>query len=138
MEFSETVRNGVKEFISGPISPFTWVNGLTITLKERVNIRGPMEGFIKENGEKINCTAKVFIAGQMGGSMMESTKMTRNTDSGHINGQMENPMKDNGLTENSTERQSSQTLKAEVKWEYGKTESALSGLTPKALLNLIK
>ena len=128
MACSKTERNGGKEPTNGLMNLFTSEIGSTTILKEMVSIDGPMAEFTKVNGKKISSTVVVSTLGLMEESMRATTKMTRNTVLALTLGLTANPTKVSGLMESNMEKLDSQTLKAGVKWAFGKTERGLNGL----------
>jgi len=89
-----------------------------------------MAEFIKVNGKRTNSTEKESTLGRMEGNTMVIMKTTKSMGSELILGLTVNLTRANGQTANSTVKPDSQTLKAGVKWAFGRTARESSGLMP--------
>ena len=130
-ECFKMVRKKVKVHLNGQTNRHTLGNGWLATLKAKDSISGQMAEYTQDNGKITNSTVKASILGPMVGNMLANTLMIKNKDLGPTPGQTAKPMKEIGLTANSTAKPSSPTPKAKAKSVPGKTENEPAGSSSK-------
>lgn len=116
-------KNGVKEHISGQMTPSTPETGWTITSKGRANTDGPMEEVTLDNGKRTSCMERASTLGLTDVNMRASTKMIRNMALDRTTGPMARHTRGSGSTENNTERPDSQIQKERANLASGKMEN---------------